>query len=504
MFVKEITGLTLANKVADTLFPNIGGNNFRYDVSFTATLRALLYKRVPKEESINIRLSNSRHSKGEINGVDARDCVRAFLRGTHIMAGVPGTLQIHSFDNTEENNAACFEAIDNGGMGVLKGYVQMQDMSMFMGQKKIKARFFLNKDANSALIFIERLDMKKWHLLQAFIPRYLPKYFEGKPLGEDEQKLLKTLTTRYAPDYEEQIETFAKRFDFRTQVVRNKLKGFELRFERDKLKNVRDQIVEVNQRIQNLDEQFKGYYQQLTDLTTSELGLIEKLRATEENGTEDTEFMEYFLCNKSLNLVSVRGSTIEFVVATTVSSFDPDVFDSAIRKKGSFFYRHYETGARYENKEMTDERIKRLMLAIFRDEKLKLRVCAAYRLNFGDGSYHGLKNYTFPAEILRDHTPNQHIQYYACLGNNKQYIGRAMINRDYVNAVALCCASATNINFTEPNTGTFFMEKICANDVGRIIEMPDGSTMTPLDAVKWLEDQDAKKQEEKAEEVEHE
>lgn len=79
-----------------------------------------------------------------------------------------------------------------------------------------------------------------------------------------------------------------------------------------------------------------------------------------------------------------------------------------------------------------------------------------------------------------------------------------MLDRDYVNAVALCCASATNINFTEPNTGTFFMQKICANDVGRIIEMPDGSTMTPLDAVKWLEDQDAKKQEEKAEEVEHE
>ena len=47
MFAKEITGLTLANEVAATLFPNIGGSNFRYDVSFTATLRALMYKRRP-------------------------------------------------------------------------------------------------------------------------------------------------------------------------------------------------------------------------------------------------------------------------------------------------------------------------------------------------------------------------------------------------------------------------------------------------------------------------
>lgn len=504
MFAKEITGLTLANEVAATLFPNIGGNTFRYDVSFTATLRALMYKRVPEDESINVCQSSSRYSRGDLSGASSKDCVRAFLRGTNAMSRIPGTLQIHSFENSEDNNAACFEAIDNGGMDVLKGYVQMQDMSVFMGQKKIKARFFLNKELNSALIFMERLDMKKWHLLQAFIPRYFPQYFEGKPLEEDEQKLLKTLTTRYAPDYEEQMEIFSKRFDFRTQVVRSKLKGFELRFERDRLQNIRNQIADVNNRIQNLDEEFKAYYQQLADLTTNELGLVAKLRLTDEEDTGDTEFMEYFLCNKSLNLVKVSGSTIEFIVTTTISSFDPDVFDSSIRKKSSFFYRHYEKGTRYENKEMTDERIERLMLAIFRDEELKLRVCAAYKLNFGDGGHYGLKNYSYPAEILRDHTPNQHIQYYACLGNNKPYIRQAMVNRDYVNAVALCCASATNINFTEANTGTFFMEKICANDVGRIIEMPDGSTMTPLDAVKWLEEQDAKKQEEKAEEVAHE
>lgn len=52
---------------------------------------------------------------------------------------------------------------------------------------------------------------------------------------------------------------------------------------------------------------------------------------------------------------------------------------------------------------------------------------------------------------------------------------------------------------SEANTGTFFMQKICANDVGKIIQMPDGSTATPLDAVRWLEAQDAEKQKEKEE-----
>ena len=67
--------------------------------------------------------------------------------------------------------------------------------------------------------------------------------------------------------------------------------------------------------------------------------------------------------------------------------------------------------------------------------------------------------------------------------------------------MSACCSSATNINFTEPNTGTFFMQKICAPDVGRIIQMPDGSTMTPVNAVKWLEEQEAAK---KTKEVKHE
>ena len=55
MFSKEITGLTLTNEIASTVFPNIGGDKFRNDESFVATLRALLYSRVPKEESITLR-----------------------------------------------------------------------------------------------------------------------------------------------------------------------------------------------------------------------------------------------------------------------------------------------------------------------------------------------------------------------------------------------------------------------------------------------------------------
>lgn len=492
MFTREISGLTLTSQVADNLFPNIGGNRFRNDESFVATLRAVMYNRVPKEESISLQYNNSRYTAFEIRGAAPADCIRAFLRNSKIWAMNSGILHVHSFDGDAESNDVCFDIIDSNLTKTMKGYEPLRDVAKWFEQSgKVRARIFLNAELKNVLIFIEKLDMKRWHLMQSLLPRYFPWYFKDSPRTEEETKLLSTLTKRYAPEYEKCIEEFAKKFDFRSQQVRLALAGFETRFERDKLNNVRNQITDTNRRIQALEDQFSAYYRQLAELNTQELGLIEKINRSKDG--EDSELLEYFLCNKSLDIVSVRGSTIEFIVNTVLSNFDPDVFDSAIHRNGSFFYRHYETGEDYGNPELTDERIKKLMLAIFQDEKLKLRVCAAYRLGFGDGTYNALKNYHYPEKVLRDHTPNQHIQYYACLGNNGPIIREAMRKRDYIAAISACCSSASNVNFTESNTGTFFMQKICALDVGEIIQMPDGSTKTPVDAVKWLEEQETAK-----------
>lgn len=500
MFTKQITSLTLAGATADGVFPNIQGVSFNNDVSFLATLRALMHKRIPSEESIFLRVTSSSYSANDIGNASPRDCIRAFLRGAEIVDGDCGNIHIHSFNGDDDGNTACFNKIDNGAVDAfLTGFKLMPDMVKFLEQRKIRSRFYINEEKCSVLIFIERMDMKRWHLLQSFIPRYFPKYFSATPLDEKELKLIKALTNRYAPEYEELIEEATKQFDFRTAAVRNALRGFENKFEKEELQSVRYAIQDYNAKIANLNQKFADYYQQIRDLTTKELGLIAKIRDGENE--EDSEFLEYFLCNKSLELVRVNGARIEFIVKTTISSFDPDVFDSAIHKDGSFFYRHYETGNKYENEELTDERIKKLMLAIFQDETLKLRVCAAYRLDFANGNYAGLENYPYPDGILLDHTPNQHIQHYGCLGNNRQVIADAMLRRDYVGAVSACCSSATNINFTEPNTGTFFMQKICAKKVGKIIQMPDGSTKTPVEAVKWLEEQEATRN---MEEVKHE
>ena len=43
-----------------------------------------------------------------------------------------------------------------------------------------------------------------------------------------------------------------------------------------------------------------------------------------------------------------------------------------------------------------------------------------------------------------------------------------------------------------------------SNRIGKVIEMPDGTTKTPFEAVLWLEEQDVKAKKEKEQEESHE
>lgn len=500
MFSKEITGLTLTNEIASDLFQNINGANFRSDESFVATLRALMYSRVPKEESITLRYSTSRFSAGDVSGAAPRDCVRAFLRegGINILNGDgDGILLIHSFEGSDEGNTACFERLDEGVKKAIAGYNAMTDLNTWIEENaKFRVKIYASEEHRNTIIFAEKMNVKRWHMLESLIPRYFPWYFDPSPITDEEVKLLKTLTNRYAPGYEEKIQEFAGRFDFRTQVIKRRLTGFETHFDRRKLTNIRSQIANTERQLQELERRFSSFYQQMNDLRTQEYGLEYKIE--HGGGEESSELLEFFLCNKSLHLIQVSNGLIEFVVTTTVANFDPDSAESVIRNAHSYVYESIG------NEKMTHERVKRLMTEVFLNETLKIRICAAYRLDFDNGSYEGISGYSFPRDIIADHTPNQHIQAYHCLGENERIIRSSMQSRDYVGAVAACVQSAKSVNVHESATTGKMTRELFSNRIGKVIEMPDGSTKTPLEAVLWLEEQDVKAKKKKGKEEGHE
>lgn len=84
------------------------------------------------------------------------------------------------------------------------------------------------------------------------------------------------------------------------------------------------------------------------------------------------------------------------------------------------------------------------------------------------------------------------------------YIRQAMEQRDFIGAVEACVASAKSVNVLEGATCGVMMEEIFSNDAGKIIEMPDGSIKTPLEAVMWLEAKEDTEAEKAEQEEEHE
>lgn len=489
MFAKAIGHNPLTTDVAAEMFNNIKAIDFKEDRSFFSTMVALFGDRLGNGEQVIVSRTESSFSYNAM-----KDCSEATLFNAILDSGLKirktnrtGIIHVHNFYNGDEqadNFAADF--IRKKMEKYIPGFQEVEDLRAFCKTNKIEASFHLNDDRKSCLILVNKLDVKKWHFIQSLLPRIMPWFFAEKPLTAIEFSLLKSLTKRRPEEYERAIEDIAKKFDFREAKIRKQLNGFETRFVERELQEVRDKNEGLRRAIRDLDYTFENYYRELEDGVVKELGLIEKIRQVGDN----SEIMEYFVCNKTLNLESVNGTDITFVVSTHLASWDPDIFEIVIGNKNSFFYRDYIHHERYTDN-FSDEQIEKLMVAIFGEEVLKLRVYAAYKIRCATGGYEAIRHFAYP-EYLKDHTPNQHIWYYACLGGNETYIRGAMMKHDYIGAIDYCIASATNFNMSEANTGTFFMEKILADDAGRFIELPDGTCVTPMEAVQWLESRENK------------
>lgn len=484
MFTKMIADTRLTNEISNKLFPNINSeNSYRGDKSFLATARAVLGKRVSEDEAVILDYSECSYTRTPVESVDIQSVMDGiFDPGRPIrQADKSGVLHILSLNSIEDGTNEFLDKYIKDHMdGYIPGFREVPDLGVFVEQKKMNATFFINENRKSFLILVQKLDIKKWHFLQALITRYFPWYFEDKPLSPDEIAVVKSLVNRYAPEYERAIEAIASTYDFREAIIKDKLDGFESVFHKERLSAVKLEIRRTEDSIRRLESEFSRLYRELDDRTTEEIGLTQKI----ENGQFDNEVMEYFLASKVLHLVNTVGAAIEFVVASTIDSFDPEVFETVIGNPRSYFFR--DGGRRY-NEAYSDEQVESLLRALFQEEIMKLRVVTAFTLDFHDGGCSAHSGYEFGIEFA-DYLPNMHIQRHSCLGSNYQYIRDSMMKRDYIGAFEACIASGKNMNMADSIVAVQFMRAIFSDDAKKIIQMPDGSIATPKEAIAWLDE----------------
>lgn len=479
MFKELMISSSFTSETADCVFPNVCGDRYVGDVSFIATLRALVSNRMSKDDTLYLRIKNRAIRSQAIKDGSVSDKLSALSIG-----GENNSICIYKLSS--EDSEGCRLAMDFLDEYFVKTYpqfVELKDLRAFVA-KNANMRFYINEDDRSILVFAENLNIRLYHYIQSLISRLLPWYFKDKPLNSDERELVKSLIQKTPDDYKRLIEEFAKKYDFREQKIKRMLDGFETAAKRNQLKCVERAIKNVEDDIEININQYKALLRKREEDMIRKDGLTAQIKA----GIKDSEIMEYFICNRHLNPVNVCESELEFIVSCYLENFDLDMYERISNNFDSYMYGTYDV-TNDVFKEATVR--KKFFDAIFSDDPLlKIKTCAFYCCDLL-GSVSTQRRYEFPSEYA-DMLPNAHLHVHSCLGNQKPLIEEALRRGDYIGAIEQCVCSAKSINIGESSTFPFVAKEIFSANAKKIIELPDGTSCTPTEALKWLEEQENK------------
>lgn len=492
MFNNVITQSPLVGGQAETVLGRISGGSFLSDISFLSTLRALVYRRMPEGENVYFQVSRSSYTKADAERHSTRD-LADLIASKNNRISTTGGFALHYFDNSDKiANERSMNAIVAKFEEVRNGYKRLDRITAFYksatssSKTPLNVVCFINEEIKAVALFIEQMDYRRYHFLQASIPAMMPWYFGTQPIHLEpvEMEVIGSLSNKAKNenDYLTAIRKIYNTFDFRSEVIRSKLSGFETAFLKNVLGLERERYSEKTIRINQLNRQIGEALMEQNEISIRIAGMEQKI----EEGGADSELMEYFLANKSLTLTEVDGSRVSFIVRSTMEYFDPDQAENAVDNPRSRLY----TNCRDISTNADD--LKKFWTAIFIDQKLKINFCAKYslRLNGGVNTNGGYGN-GFDAEF-DDCMPHPHIEYYDCMGGYVQIINELMAKHDYIMAIEQCIASCASLNLGDSTVIEKFCKVMSGNEIGnnRCIVLPDGTVVTPVEAIKWLKAQE--------------
>lgn len=482
MFRPTISSTPLTLQMANTFFKNIGGEAFHNDVTFISTLRALVASRVNEGESVFVAFRNTSYPKSAIEGNTDRYVVDA-IYNSHDYG--EGSIIIHSFTGSASDNLAAFRVIERAFTSRNSGFERIVKVTEFF-RKTFYSLCYVNPAERKVAIFVDNLNIRRMHYLQCSIFAFLPWYFDPNAgVTEDEMELIQSLRETTPERYMAAISKIASAYDFRSMHIRNSLKGFETMYEKHQCDSLRKSIQSYRRRIIDYNDQIANVLRTKNDAEIRLMGLEEKIARLDG---EDSEIMEYFLCNKKLDLEYVNGSDLTFVVKDHLTYFDEDMAKTIIDNNNSYVYRHSRSFDR--------EDVKKLMYAIFIDQVLKLRFCCAYTIRLGE-RVTGMRDYSYN-ESCDTYIPNPHIDRYSCLGNYERTMNERLMDNDAIGAIEQCISSCKSLNFSDSTVMEVFMDRMCGRDGYRhnkCIELPDGNIVDMKGAIEWMKAQERAAQE---------
>lgn len=464
MFTRSIFHTTLTEDFAEEIFPSIPRVLFGNDISFTATLRALVYPRMTEEDNISLKI--------RYPILDPNDEVNSVL--SEVSEANIALIGFNNYSLTEAKNIVKRLSDE---LGKKTDYVEIEDLKMFISEQSAMG-FYINEEKRQAIVIADKIDNRIYHYIQSVISRLLPWYFKEHPLDDDERELAKSLIKKTSTEYERLIEVFADKLKMKEKRTEILLKGFETRAKKERLNAITNEINSILNSIRNNISE----YRRLVKLQEDKMLIKDGLTLQIKRGGEESEIIDYFTHNKHLHLVNSYSSQLEFIVNCHLDNYDVEMYERISKNFDSYIY----TGYSVTNAKFLIIKDRKLLLdAIFSDEPLlKIKTCGFYRIDL-TGWVETEDNYDYPKKY-NDMLPNMHLQRHACLGNQRPLIEEAIRAGDIVGAIEQCVCSAKSINVGESATFPYMLEILFSDNVGKVVELPDGSSCTPTEALEWL------------------
>ena len=476
MFKERVMNTALTTEEANNFFKGrIFGDGWSHDDSFVATLRALFDRRLPDGEYISLRAFDCPVHVGR------DDFSKKFILDEINIDWLENTLYVINVYDTYSSENAVLDS-ESIAPKTWKSCQRVEKVTAFF-HKVMGVLCYINPETKTSIVVVERMNIQKFHYLQCGSFAFLPWYFDTEAgCTEDEMAVLNSLREKTPDKYREIIAKIAEVYDFEKSRIERMLKGFETRFDKKQRDQLVHRIDEILDSISNLDRRYREFMQEKRDCEIRIFGLDKKIL----DGSEDNEILDYFLHNRSIILKSVDDNYMEFVVSGYLDSWSPDMADSCIKSKKSYVY--YNGYREYDRAKINSEEMGKLMTAIFIDEKLKIRICGAFRFTLGvrvepmNGYYYG--------EELTTYMPNPHIDQYGCMGDYLRIINDMVKSNDYIMALEQTSQSAKSLNFGDSTVLRSFMANMYSTD-RKFIETPDGKVLSQVEAVKWLKENEA-------------
>lgn len=437
-----------------------------FDSSMLSTMRAILFNRT--DETYDLWEYNKvGDSFSERYISSPEDFIGYFACYGHHNRVLTATYSSSEFQRTDDLVSA-FEK-----RGEVSGWKAIRKVTEFF-KNTFQIIALANDELKSSIVIVFSDNIRHYHAAQAAILAWMPYIFNKEDgITEDEAALFASLQNGDYAAYCAALDAIYRNSNIMDKMLERALSGIENRKFEALIRCAENDISSHDNDIRDYIDRIQQHASAIRELQAKIIGY-----KTAVDNNSGNELLDFFKSNKNVRLHDFNNGKVYFDALSYMECWDEAQAERYIENNNSVFYANPPRDRFVSVNEMH-----RLLTAIFVDCKLRLRFVARYCIN-EDGNVHGVRNAAFDA-VFDDRMPNPHIQGWECLGNYTEILREASRTGNYVMAVQQCITSCGSLNIGDSTVMERFIREFYTY-TKKCVELPDGTTVAPYDAVKYL------------------